>query len=266
MVDDEPDSLNSELNEIEEYLKKRHELELELVKYETASEMIANIDQTTDIAFIDKNLGTSSGFKVVENILDRDKLLDVFIYSRGGIGSSDLVKLFSYGLVVVAQEREQIVDKLQTLIDKNLSRWEDVVFLRGVVISRLIDLERDIDDVLMETFLPSGKKRQEKFRDFLLENSNISVYSKQTILSKIAKPKNGQPFSIGELCNLQEFRNLLAHCKRSKYNPNVLVKMGEEREIGSAEIKEIFKKADHFSECLKLFKYEQIGSRSPASA
>ena len=266
MVDDEPDSLNSELNEIEEYLKKRHELELELVKYETASEMIANIDQTTDIAFVDKNLGISSGFEVIENIRDRDKLLDVFIYSREGIGSSDLVKLSSYGLVVVAQEREQIVDRLQTLIDKNLSRWEDVVFLRGVVISRLIDLERDIDDVLMETFLPSGKKRQEKFRDFLLENSNISVYSKQTILSKIAKPKNGKPFSIGELCNLQEFRNLLAHCKRSKYNPNVLVKMGEEKEIGSAEIKKIFKKADHFSECLKLFKHEQIGSRSPASA
>ena len=263
MVDDEPNSLDSELSEIEEYLDKSHELKLDLVKYETPSEMIATIDQTTDIAFIDKNLNGTSGLDVIEEIRGRDKLLDIFIYSRAGIENSDLAKLSSYGLVGVAQEKEQIVDRLQTLIDKNLSKWEDVVFLRGVVISRLIDLERDIDDVLMETFLPSGEDRQKKFRDFLLENSNITMYAKQTILSKIAKPRDGNPFSISELDTLQKCRNLLAHCKRSESDPNVLVKMGEGQRIDRSEIKEIFQKAEHFAECLRSFKQAQSGTNSP---
>ena len=257
MVDDNPNALKRELDEIEEYLLKIHELKLDLVSYEKPPEMITGMDQTTDIAFIDKNLNGASGLDVVEDIRKHDKLLDIFIYSRAGIENNDLAKLSSYGLVEVAQEKEQIVDKFKTLIDKNLSKWEDVVFLRGVVISRLIDLERDIDDVLMETFLPSGKERQEKFRDFLLENSHITMYAKQTILSKIANPKNGDPFSINDLNVLQEYRNLLAHCKRSKDDPNVLVKMGKDQPINRSEIKEIFQKAEHFAECLRSFKQAQ---------
>ena len=266
MLDDEPNTLKSELAEIDEYLENKHGLELKLFKYEEAQEMIDSIDQTTDIAFIDKNLkkGTS-GVDVIKCIRRRYPILDIFIYSRAGIKGRDLEKLPSYGLIGIAQRREQIVDRLETLIDKNLSKWEDVVFLRGVVISRLIDLERDIDDVLMEVFLPSGEERQKKFRDFVLENSYIPLVAKRKMLSKIADPKDGKPFSLSQLDYLLESRNMLAHCKRSDNDPNMLIKMGENQQISSAKIKEIFASAEHFSEGLTSFKQVQARSRSPAS-
>lgn len=265
MIDDTPGALSSGLDDIAEYLEERYELKLELVRYEEPSEIIGNIDQTTDIVFVDKGLNGASGIDVVKDIRQQDKLMDIFIYSQDKISDKDLAELSDYGMIVAARKKAQIVDGLKTLIDKNLSKWEDIVYLRGTVISKLIDLERDIDDVLMEVFLPCGKERQEKFRNYLLENSNVSMYAKQTILSKIAEPENGKSFSINELNTLQKCRNLLAHCKRSKDNPNVLVKMGEDRKIGRDEIKAIFKKAEHLSECLMSFRQAQISSRSPTS-
>lgn len=265
MVDDIPNALSSELDSIKEYLEERYGLELKLNQYENASEIIGGIDQTTDIAFIDKNLNGASGIDVIGSIRSKHKLLDVLIYSRANIDGDELAKIDNYSIVETAQKKEQIVDKLKTLIDKNLSKWEDIVFLRGSVISRLVELERDVDDALMEMFLPQGKRRQKKFRNFFLENSNISLEAKKEILSKMTKGTD-RPFSIEDLQYVQKCRNRLAHCKRSETNPNVLVTMGGRLEIGRAEIKKIFEKADRFSENIRSFRLAQVGSRAPASA
>ena len=266
MVDDTPGALNPELDDISEYLDKTYDLDLELVEYEKASEIIDGIDQTTDIAFIDKNLNGTSGIDVIGHIRNKHKLLDVLIYSRARIENDDLAKINNYGFVAIAQKKEQIVDKLKTLIDKSLAKWDDINYLRGVVISRIIEIEREIDDVLMEVLAPHDD-RKKKFRDLLLENSDISLFAKQRILSKIANPKNGKPFSINELCYLQNQRNLLAHCQRSEDDPNTLtlVKMGEKLTVDKAKIKKIFEKAENFSGCLATFKQELLGSL-PASA
>ena len=253
MVDDEPDSLRDELDEIRQYLKETHGLELDLSEHVKASDAQRSIDQTTDIAFIDKNLNGISGIDVIENIRRTHKLLDVLIYSRANIKNDDLARINSYGIVEVAQERKQIIDKLRTLIDRNLAKWDDVSYLRGMVISRIIEIEREIDDVLMDFFVPHDDNK-EKFRDYLLENPHISLFAKQTILGKITKPKKS--FSITKLRSLQENRNLLAHCKKSEEDPNTLtlVRMGEKKIISKDKIKAIFKNAEDFSKCLAEFK------------
>lgn len=253
MVDDTPGALGSELDDIEEYLERRYELKLELDRYEKAPELIAKIDPTTDIAFIDKNLNGVSGIDVIGDIRDKYKLLDILIYSRANIESEDQAKINNYGIVETAHKKEQIVDKLKTLIDKNLSKWEDIVFLRGSVISRIVELEMDINDALMETFSPPGEADRKKFRDFFLENSAITLEAKKEILRKMTKGTD-RPFSVKDLDDLQRYRNKLAHCKRSETNPNVLITMGEGLEVGRAEIKEIFKKADRFSGHIKTFR------------
>lgn len=267
MIDDEPDSLRAELDEIGLYLKNTHNLELVLSKYKKASDAQNAIDQTTDIAFIDKNLNGSSGIDVIGKIRRTHRLLDVLIYSRATIGSSDLAEINSYGIVAVAQEQDQIIDRLMTLIDRNLAKWNDISYLRGVVISRIIEIEREIDDVLMQVFAPRDDSK-EKFRAYLLENSHITLFAKQKILSKIAKPEKGKPFSINELCSLQEDRNLLAHCQKSERDPDtlILVQMGEEKAIGKDKIKDIFAKAEKFSKCLAEFKRAQSESGPTASA
>ncbi|MDE0525408.1 MAG: hypothetical protein OXI27_02250 [Thaumarchaeota archaeon] len=262
MVDDEPDSIKMEMANIKEYLRTEHDLELELYEYKEAQEMIDGMDRATDIAFIDKNLGSATGLDVIREIRNRDKLLDILAYSRASIDDKEMAEMSSYGLVEVAQEKEEIIDKLQTLIDKNLAKWEDMSYLRGVVISRLIDIEREIDDILMEELAPRDD-REEKFRDYVLENSDISMFAKRKILSKI---KNGEevPLSLSKLDNLQESRNLLAHCKSTEGDPKTLtlMKMGQIRVIDKDEIRTIFRQAEEFSECLTAFKRARFSSRT----
>lgn len=264
MVDDIPDALESELDDIKEYLEKEYGMRLELVRYEKASQITDKIDQTTDIAFIDKNLNDASGIDVIEHIRNKYRLLDVLIYSRAHIENDDLAKINDYGIVEIVQKKERIVDRLKTLIDKNLGKWYDIYYLRGLVISRIIDIEREIDDALMEFFAPHDDSRKE-FRNYLLENTYITLFAKKSILGKIANPSNGKPFSLNKLQHLQEYRNMLAHCQRSKGDPNTLtlVQMGKTVVIDKEEIKKIFEEANNFSECLTAFKQKQFRPRHP---
>ena len=240
-------------------------LELKFDIYQSAREIIKKIDHTTDIVFVDKNLNGTSGIDVIDSIRRKYLFLDILIYSRANIESDDHARINNYGLVETDHKKEQIVDRLKTLIDKNLSKWEDIVFLRGSVISKIVEIETDINDALMRMFLPSDESRREKFRDFFLENSAITLEAKKEILRKITKGED-RPFSVKDLEYLQRYRNRLAHCKRSETNPDVLVTMGEGLEIGRDEIKEVFKKADCFSECVKALGLAQGEASAPASA
>ena len=248
IVDDEPNSMGYEMSEIKHYLSKRG-IALKTTKYKNAEEA-AKIDPTTDIAFIDKNLNGDDGVDVVGSIRERHMLLDILIYSRRGIPDQDLKRLSSYGMVEVVQNKEQVIDRLRKLVEKNLSKWSDIVYMRGTVISRLIDIEQEINAALMGVFSPHD---EEKFRRLILENSDISVQAKQRILRKIAKSMDRKPFNVTDLQKLQEHRNMLAHCRRSPDDPNILIKDGADKQIGKDEIKTIFEKANSFSECLKSF-------------
>lgn len=261
VVDDEPDSIKMEIANIREYLRTEHDIELKLDEYKEAQEMIDGMDRETDIAFIDKNLGSATGLDVIREIRNRDKLLDILAYSRAPIDDKEIAEMSSYGLVEVAQDKEEIIDSLQTLIDKNLAKWEDMSYLRGVVISRLIDVEREIDDVFMEAFAPRDDCK-ERFRDYVLENSHITMFAKKTILSKL-KPKEEKSLSINKLDALVDYRNLLAHCKNTEGDPKTLtlVKMGQRKVISKDEIKRIFEEAEEFSGRLMAFKRERFGSR-----
>ena len=267
IVDDNITSVYSYINEIQSFLRKKYNLELDPVEVQTASDFLDKIDETVDIAVIDKNLGTgddAEGIGLINSVRRQSQLLDVLIYTAGSMNLKDLEMISDCGSVEIVRDRRQLVDRLQTLIERNLSKWSDIAYLRGVVISRIIELEGEINNVLMEVFSPHEASR-EKFRNFLLENSHITLFAKKKILSKIAEPKNGKPFSIGDLCDLQEYRNTLAHCKRSETDPNILVKMDENLQINSVEIKKIFVKAERFSKGLKSFK-EQAEASSTTSA
>ena len=247
MLDDEPDSLDIKLDEIKLHLLKEYGLKLCMVKYTEESKILDELDNTTDIAFIDKNLGDdSNGIGVVKKIRDKHPLMDVFVYSRAEINKNELMELTPYSSVEVAQKLGHIIDKLKTLIDKNLSKWDDIVFLRGAVISRIIDLERDINDLLMTAFPQDTKEKKKEFRDLFLENSYISLEAKKRILKKLEKS-----FADGRLQKLQKSRNLLAHCKRSESDPSVLVSMGKGSTFDRDKIKKIFADAESVSKDIR---------------
>lgn len=262
IVDDNITSVHTYVKEIHQYLKDEYNLELVPIEVQKATEALDKIDETVDIAVIDKNLGTgddAEGIKLVDSIRKRQPLLDILIYTAGNMKQEDLEMISDCGMVDIVRDRKQFVDRLQTLIDRNLSKWRDIVYLRGMAISRIVDLEGEINDVLMEIFSPHEKSRK-KFRSFLLENPHITLFAKKKILSKVANPKNGKPFTIGDLDTLQEFRNVLAHCKRSKTDSNILIQMDNDVQVSSSTIKEMFAKAERFSNDLKSFKQAKANS------
>lgn len=248
VIDDKPDSVCNELDEIGSYLDDEG-FELKLEKYKNAK-MWEKIDSTTDIAFIDKNLDNASGIDVVDSIRKSHKLLDILIYSRGGIGNEDLARLSNYAMVEVAKEKDQIIGKLRGLVNRNISKWKDMIFMRGVVISRLIDLEQEIDAVLTKVFSPV---QDEEFRLLVLEKS-MSMQDKRDILRCITKDMEEKPFNVRDLQEIQESRNMLAHCRRSEEDPNVLIKGGTDKLVDRDEIGKIFERANRFSERLESFK------------
>lgn len=250
MIDDEPDSMDEELDEVGAYLNDRG-FELETVKHERAVEA-SELDPATDLAFIDKNLNGVSGIDMVGRIRERHKLLDILVYSRKGMDSEDTRKLNSYGLVEIVQQKEQVIYRLKTLVEKSISKWDDIVYLRGTAVSRLIDLEQEINDVLMKLFSPSGKGKQ-RLRDLLFESSDMPMRVKQNVLGRAIKPMREKPFAIKDLQALQEHRNALAHCKRSREDPNVLVQADSGVLIDRARIKQIFEQSENFSKCLQEF-------------
>lgn len=248
MLDDEPNSLDNKLDEIKLYLCSKYKLKFCLVKYEAESAILDELDSTTDIAFIDKNLTRdSNGIDVVKKIRGKHKLMDIFVYSRAKIDKDELVKLATYGSVEVAREPGQIVDRLKTLIDKNQSKWDDIVFLRGAVISRIIDLEMDINDLLMAAFPQNTEEKESIFRNLFLENSSITLEAKKRVLRKL----EGKSFSVNRFQDLQKDRNKLAHCKRSEDDPNILVSMGQNIQFDKNKIKKIFTNAESLSKEIK---------------
>ena len=253
MVDDNPTSVREELDEIRDFLERRHGRKLVVDKYETADNLLEKIDHDVDLMFIDKNLKNASGIDAVGDIRKKYKLVDVLVYTRLGMQAEDLIGLYNYSLVEVARNKREILGKFKALIERRMSKWHDVTYLRGVVISRIIELEGEIDDLLMDIFSPPSQTKQ-RFRDLVLENSLVPLEAKKKILSKIVEQMNPRPFSLTELQKLQEYRNVLAHSRATKNDPNTSPNTGTKMSIDESEIKKIFEMAENFSECVKSFR------------
>ena len=103
------------------------------------------------------------------------------------------------------------VPTLKKMIDKNLLKWQDVVFLRGMVISKTIELEIKINELLAQYFEVADAKRGHF--DLMLEGTTISLEGKKITLNKITKNEKLKKFERlhREIQLIQSDRNILAH-------------------------------------------------------
>ena len=252
VVDDELDSIDSQMNETREYLETTHGMRLILDQHEETSNILEKINSAADVAIIDKNLDGDDGICVVKKIRQRYPLLDILLYTAKGVNLDEFKEISTYSAVEVVDDR-RFEDRLRTLIDKNLSKWSDIIFLRGAVISRIVELEAEINDVLSDYFM-SAKEQQ--FSDLVLENRYIPLEAKKTILSKMVTADMKKFEAANKLTYLQRMRNELAHCRRNTDNPNTLVSMGKPKTFDDTAVKKIFREADDFSAHLASFKLE----------
>ena len=241
-IDDEPDSIGDQMDEIKNYLKDL-KLTLNVITHEKNTGFLEKIDHRIDIIIIDKNMiNKDDGIKIVKEIRKEFKLVDILFYTANKLDKDEFKEIISYSLLEIVDGRK-FVDRLKTLIDKYLLKWVDIIYLRGTVISRIIETESEINQFLENYFLTNHPK----FKDFVLENRHVSLDAKKKIMSKIKDYEKVDFIGLKILTQLQEKRNLLAHCKRDPNDPHILNHMGSGEKFDKEQIYAIFNMANKFS-------------------
>jgi hypothetical protein len=256
-VEDNPDAMTSQIEEIKEYLQKRNFEPIVILDEngEVLKEYLKK-KQPIEIIVTDQNLTDQiDGLSILKLLRKKKSLTDVLFYTtKQGITSDDVYNLH-YGFVEFVKGKSAIVGPLKRLIDKSLKRYEDIIFLRGMVISMIIDLELKVNEFFVNYFkIP--KESQEHFHNFILENQYNSLGGKVITLENIMEGKGLKKEFQKLVQNIRELannRNLLAHCKTDPKNKNVLICMGKQKKFDKNKINEIIEKVNEVSEHLDEF-------------
>ena len=266
VVDSEPRLVTDEIENVRSFLSDKYCMELEPVTIDKRFESLDKIDDTVDIVIVHKRLRDADGVQLAGIIRSKHTLMDILVYSSGTITKEDLEHLTGYGMVETVRTR-RFAGRLKNMIERSLSKWTDINYLRGITISRIIELETEINDVLKEVFLPFNEDRRQQFQDLVLENIDIPLQAKHRILKgmqdaeakhrilKGMQDAEAKPmFNLSTLEKLQKERNILAHSRKDSERSDYLVRMGHDEHITKERITNIFNRAEKFSECLKAFR------------
>jgi hypothetical protein len=253
-VEDNPDAVEPKIEEIKEYLTEKN-FEPNIIIDETGKGLQGYLREkrVIDIVVTDHNLTDKmNGLSILKLMKDKKVLTDVLFYTTKGGLKPETVYNQHYGFVEFVQGKESIVEPLKRLIDKNLQRFEDIVFLRGMVICMIIDLELKVNEFFAKYFkIPEDN--QEHFHNYILENQYNSLGGKVKTLEHIAK-KHGLEKTFKKILEsirvLANNRNVLAHCKADPKNKNILICMGEPKKFDKDAINEIIGKVNEVSENL----------------
>lgn len=259
LVEDRPEVMKSQIEEIEEYLRDE-DFEPDIIIDKTGTKTRKTLeDNNVDIVVTDKNIveeekggEIKSGMDVIKLITEIGNWTDVLFYSTRGFDRDKVrEEIGNYGFVEIVEGKE-IVDVLKKLIDKNLNRCQDIVYLRGMLLSKIIDLELTVNDLFVKYFNISDKK-EEHFHNLVLEN-RFSLEAKKTGLSKIINENTEIKLEFRELLkhldDIAKQRNLLAHCKLHPTKKNTLITIGQEKVFDKKRIGEILEEIKSVSEDL----------------
>lgn len=258
VVDDHYEDLEKDLDEVDDYLEKKGFTlnALKSKKGEKVDEYLEKYD--VDIILADKNLGKAkTGEMVVKEIRKKHFLTDILYYSGVSIDDSDYIRLGKQLSVEIIEDRK-FVPTLKKMINKNLSKWEDVVFLRGMVISNTIEVETKVNEFFTKYF-QVAESELEHF-DLILEGTAISLEGKKTALDKIIKKKGWNEFESlnADIRSIQEERNILAH-SRLDQSSKAFVSRGKTHSYDKTKMLKILKRADLAADNLEKL-IEKIGN------
>ncbi len=250
-IEDKPSSIDSQKKEIEKFLKeKEFEPEIEIIDDIENIEKILDekIKEDVDLIVTDNDLKddgaeTFNGLDVIKKIGEEKILVDVLFYSTPSFKEEDVTSFHHF--VEIVDDKTKILEPLKRLIKKNIKRCEDPIFLRGYVLSRVVDLEIELNE-LFETYFEIKENSKEHFHGFLMENRSFSLFGKSSAFSKLLD-KNKEilkdvKLSRSQLDDIADKRNLLAHSKVDLSKPNCFISMGDQKRFGRDELKELLKK------------------------
>lgn len=257
LVDDDLDSVKPEMDEVKTYLDGLG-LRTNLLEDDTGNKVEQYLkDNLVDLVVTDRSIVTSDdGEKIAGKVQDYNISIDVLVYSAKELKVEDYKRLSSYYTSVHVYPDKTIADPVKSLIDRNLAKWDDIIFLRGIVISKIIDVELKMNEIFAKYFNVE-KVVSPQFNNLILENTSNSVEGKRkalrSILDGVGLKKEMDAIS-GKIKRLQSIRNDLAHCKVDHKKGIFLDKMGQLIPITKDDMKKIFSELAEVEEKLEQIK------------
>lgn len=245
-IEDKPTSITSQKDQIIEFLTENgFDPEIEVIDdIENIKKILdEKINGDVDLIVTDNDLEEDfGGIDVIEKISTKNVLIDVLFYSTPSFNKEDVTKIYNF--VEIVNDKTKILEPLKKLIKKNIKRCEDPIFLRGYVLSRVVDLEIELNE-LFEIYFNINDSSKKHFHSFLMENRSFSIFGKKAALGKIISANREilkGIISLKKLQKIDEERNLLAHSKIDPSNPCCFISMGEPNEFDRERLKELLKK------------------------
>lgn len=275
-VDDQPDAVRIQQEQIKgSFSDKYSEIDLVILESENNSDAKIKLEQNNvEIVVTDFNLEDgkgNSGLDLVSSIRRNYPAIDILFYHAGPLEKEDEKQAKNNEFIMIIEGKRNIADNLKVLIEKHLKRFNDIVFLRGMVLSNVIELELKMNEFLgVYLKIPDG--RIEMFRNFVMENSANQISGKRSAIGNIIAEnldkekklkirKEFASFVVKEqLLNLlqslryiEKTRNKLAHCKLATGRNNTVVFEGYEIEFKKSDIDSLLKKIRIASNTLDKF-------------
>jgi len=259
-IEDKERVITSQIPEIKRFLDSEgFQLNLLMDTSGDLFETLIQENKNMDIVVTDYNISEEiKGTDIIDYIRKNGLLIDILFYSvHEELFRDDEIfsKLGHYGLIETCDGKD-VMEPLKNLIIKNIKRCQDIVFLRGFVISRSVELELKINVFIAEYFKIDDDLKEE-FHNFVLESSYVPMVGKKKWLSQILEIndiKNSDEFKglLTKLDNISAQRNLVAHCKKDNENPNIIVSAGKHEVFDKNRLNGILKDIDNASNRLDI--------------
>ena len=246
-MDDHPNAVESYKKKVTEWFGLKYTgANLPIDHAVDAAQALARVNTSYfDLLIVDQNLGNGkNGADLVKDLRSHGVYTDIVFYARLVQIPEQVTKEVSQaGFAKVVLEQD-LASTVQNVIKDRLERFKKVSFLRGMVISKFIDVESALN-VFLISYFRINAGRQNHFRISILENSSITFGAKVNALLMIAfgkqHPKKTDPIAppfesleyatikdgIEALRNVEHDRNNLAHCAIRPDEQLELVTMGE---------------------------------------
>lgn len=260
VVDDNYEAVEDEVLEVLPLLKEKN-LQAKILKAKTREEVVENLsNDVVDIIATDMNIQSHfTGKDVINEAKSAGYLTDVLFYSAQEIDYGDVLESTDFYGEIQFNKGIIIGAPLKRMVEKNIKRMQDIVYLRGVFISKVIDIELDLNDLFAAQFkVPVSSLK--RFHELILENRGNTLEGKLEVLRHLIKDAKLEGFSsmVKDLGDLQHYRNYLAHCKRHSEKKDCLVSMGDEKSLNRAKVASLVKKSRKVSRKLVTLR-SQLG-------
>lgn len=213
MVDDYYVNMDRQVSQIQEFLENEG-FQIDIQKSNNGDEVLEWLKKKPiDLILADKHLPGRDGKDLIKEIRNNNFTCDILFYSGVKVSDEEILDLARRFISVEIIRGREIVSIVKKMIKKNIAKWDDVIYLRGIALSEAINMEFKINDFFSKYFKIAESTLQHF--ELVMEGTVSTFEPKRRVLKRIIEFNHWDEFETipKEIQEVQEMRNTLAHSK-----------------------------------------------------